>query len=166
LHVLDTAHTTGSIPPFQERFILWEVVFRNDIPDVFELNTANAAAMNVFPSLMLNPSQDYHHLKDRRAAIEHNSYKGLRAPSSRVRGTGNMVVLFEDQSGNVQSITPSEVEFRLITSGLPSVAFTNHAVDLLDFTAGEVRLVTPVATTGTRGASRPYQHWTRVEFNH
>jgi RES domain-containing protein len=140
LRELDNYHRTGDLPAFQDTFALWEIRFRRDIPDVFELNLANASAMNVFPTLMLNPAQDYEHLKDRRAAIQSSGYRGLRAPSSRVRGSGEMVVLFQDQSQNIQSITPYEVEFRLMTSADPPAPFANHAVDLLDFTAGEVRV--------------------------
>jgi hypothetical protein len=163
---LDSAHLTGVFPPFRQRFILWEVVFQNSVPDVFELGRVNAAAVHVFPCLMLNPSQDYHHLKDRRASIEHNGYRGLRAPSSRARVPGNMVVLFEDQSKNVQRVTPFEVEFHLIQPGHPSAPFTNHAADLLDFTAGEVRLTPHPVQGAPQGGIAPYHDWARVEFNH
>jgi hypothetical protein len=166
LTAIDSSHITGVFPPFQQRYVLWEVMFQNPVPDVFELSLANASAVGVFPSLLLNPSQDYHHLKDRRAAIEHNGYKGLRAPSSRAWGPGHMVVLFEDQSKNVQRITPFEVAFRLITSGPSPSPFTNHAADLLDFTAGEVQLTPhPVAGNPQAGIG-PYQAWAQVEFNH
>jgi hypothetical protein len=52
---------------------------------------------------MLNPSQDYHHLKKRRAAIQSAGYNGLRAPSTRtpVAGSVTLNVLFNDQSKNV-----------------------------------------------------------------
>jgi hypothetical protein len=122
--------------------------------------------MNVYPSLMLNPARDYKHLKDRRAVIQSNGYQGLRTPSSRVRGTGQMVVLFQDQSKNLQSITPHAFEFRLITSGDPPAPFTNHATDLLDFTAGEVRLMLSPGSPGPHPALVAYQDWTRIEFNH
>ena len=125
---IDNSHITGLFPPFQQRFALWKVVFQKAIPNVFDLTLTNASALNVIPSLMLNPSQDYQHLKDRRAAIENNGYLGLRAPSSRVRGSGNMIVLFEDQSKNVQRITPFQMEFRMITSVRPPAPFTNHAL--------------------------------------
>jgi hypothetical protein len=108
---------------------------------------------------MVNPSQDYDHLKQKRADIQSNGYKGLRAPSSRVRRGGNLIILFNDQSSYVQNIIPHEVEFRLITvHGAP---FINHAQDLLDFTAGEVRM--PL-TQPTGGAA--YQNWQRILFNH
>jgi hypothetical protein len=121
--------------------------------------------MNIYPSLMLNPSQDYNHLKDRRAAIQSSGYRGLRAPSSRVRGSGHMVVLFQDLSKNVRGIIPHEVEFRLIASSQPPAPFTNHATDLLDFTAGEVRVVLNAGAGGSHSALRAYQNWARVEFN-
>jgi RES domain-containing protein len=163
---LDVYHITHVFPAFQEPLVLWEVLFRKDVPDIFELSLANASAMNVYPSLMVNPSHDYEHLKDRRAAIQSQGYQGLRALSSRVRGTGHMVVLFHDQSKNVQSITPYEVEFRLITSAHPPSPFTNHASDLLDFTAGEVRVVPAPGPQGPHPVLAGYSDWTRIEFHH
>jgi RES domain-containing protein len=163
---LDTYHRTRALPTFQKTFVLWEIHFKNDIPDVFELSVANASAMNIFPTLMLNPSQDYEHLKDRRAAIQSNGYQGLRAPSSRVRGTGQIVVLFQDQSKNVQGISPHEVAFRMITSSDPPAPFTNHAADLLDFTAGEVRVRVSPGSQGPNPTLAAHQDWTRIEFNH
>jgi hypothetical protein len=163
---LDVYHITHVFPPFQRPFVLREIFFRKDVPDIFESSLANASAMNVYPSLMLNPSQEYEHLKNRRAAIQSNGYQGLRAPSSRVRGSGHMIVLFQDQSKNVQSITPYEVEFRLMTSADPPTPFTNHAVDLLDFTVCEVRAVLAPGLQGTHLALAAYSDWTWVEFNH
>lgn len=160
LTAMDRFHWTGVLPPFVQTFVLWEIAFKTAIPDVFELNPTNATATNAFPSLVVNPSQDYNHLKDARAAIEHNGYRGLRAPSSRVKGGGNMVVLFNDQSGNVQRITPYIVEFRLVIAGLHAGPFTNHATEVLDFTAGEVKL------TGTPLGIATYANWCRVEFHH
>jgi hypothetical protein len=66
-----------------------------------------------------------------------------------------MVVLFEDQSKNVQTITPHEVEFRLIAPAHPpTVPFASHATDLLDYLAGEVRIVaTPAHDAPTRPES-------------
>ncbi len=63
---------------------------------------------------MVNPSQDYDHLKDRRTFIQSNGYKGIQAPSSRSMVGGEIVALFDDQSKNVDLI-PYTVEFRLIT---------------------------------------------------
>jgi len=162
---LDISHITKDIPQFQRQFIVWAIVFQKSVPDVYELSPANSGAKNIYPSLMLNPSQDYEHLKKGRAAIQHDRYKGLRAPSCRVRGTGNRVVLFEDQSKNVQSIVPFQVEFRLITSANPPVPFANHALDLLDFTSGEVRVNLPAAPN-PHPVFGAYQDWTRVDFNH
>jgi len=107
----------------------------------------------------LNPSQDYLHLKQRRAEIQSQGYLGLIVGSSRAINQSNLVVLFQDQSSNVQSITPHEVEFRLIDEhGKP---FHNHATQLLDFTAGEVRFT---GTTPSHGAA--FKDWQRVAFNH
>jgi hypothetical protein len=50
------------------------------------------------------------------------------------------MVLFDDQSKNLQAITAYEVEFRLIRPGHPpAVAFANQATDLLNHLAGKVR---------------------------
>jgi RES domain len=166
LEALNTTHITGTFPPFQQKFVLWEILFRKDIRDVFELSLANAAAMNIYPSMMLNPSQDYDHLKEGRAAVQGHGYLGLRAPSSRSRASGHMVVLFQDQSKNVQDIVPITVEFRLITASHPPAPFTNHAVELLDFTAGEVRIVLPPRPQVAHPILSAYKNWNRVEFNH
>jgi hypothetical protein len=88
LTAMDRFHQTGVLPPFVQTFVLWEILFKTALPDVFELNVVNAPAMQVFPALIVNPSQDYNHLKDARAAIEHHGYNGLRAPSSRSRAGG------------------------------------------------------------------------------
>jgi hypothetical protein len=106
------------------------------------------------------------HLKDRRAFLQNNGYKGLRAPSSRVTGPGNMVVLFGDQSGNLARITPYQVDFRLVTVGPAPVAFFNQATQVLDFAGGEVRVLSPPSGTVLTSALRPFSKWTRVGFNH
>src|SRR5438132_4083248 len=105
LTALDGLHLPHSpgLPPFTQTFVLWDVVLRNPVANVFDLSVANAAAAGAYPWLLLNPSQDYHHLKDRRADVQASGYRGLRAPSTRVAGAGNMVVLFDDQSGNLRS---------------------------------------------------------------
>jgi hypothetical protein len=77
-----------------------------------------------------------------------------------------MVVLFQDQSKNVQSITPHQVEFRLMTSGDPPAPSTNHATDLLDFAAGEVRVIPGSNPHPPHPSLDAYRDWTRVEFNH
>jgi hypothetical protein len=163
---IDISHHLGVVPPFLQRFVLWEVEFQNDVPDVCELNVTTASAVGIFPSLMTNPSQDYLHLKDRRAFLQHNGYNGLRAPTSRVTGAGNIVVLFADQSANLARITPYEVEFRLVTAGPASAAFFNHATQVLDFTAGEVRVLPGSSGAGLPTSLRPYSNWTRANFNH
>lgn len=158
---IDEHHRTGVIPPFQQKFVLWEVKLNQAVPDVFDMCIAGAPSyFNIFPSLTVNPSQDYEHLKDRRAGIQSNGYQGLRVQSSRAKGGGNLIVLFDDQSNNVQSITPHDVEFRLITSG--GTLFVNHVMDLLDFTAGEVIINSnPLPPGGI-----VYQNWAKVDFNH
>jgi hypothetical protein len=87
---------------------------------------------------------------------------GLRARSCRsTSGTGAMVVLFDDQSTNIQAMNPYLIEFRLLTPNL--VPFQNIGADLVAYTTGEVRI------TGTP-ASPPeiqrYSNWRQVPFNH
>jgi RES domain len=160
LRALDRPPDSTTPPPFQLLFTLWTVSFNHPITDVADLT--KLGALNyffIFPSLTLNPSQDYLHLKDRRAEIESQGYSGLIVGSSRAVKRGNLVVLFEDQSFNVQNIIPHEVEFRLIDeNGDP---FHNHATQLLDFTAGEVRFTGAVPPDGAA-----YRDWQRVDFNH
>jgi hypothetical protein len=121
----------------------------------------------VFPCLLLNPSQDYRHLKDRRAAIQAAGSNGLRAPSMRVIGGGTMTVLFDDQSKNIGRITPYEVEFRPVTPAPhPTVAFTSHATDLLDYVAGEVRVIAPPPPAALPAPLLAFSAWTLVPFNH
>jgi hypothetical protein len=157
LRLLDTSIIP---PPFHQEFVLWEITLKKDVSEVFDLSIANAHSyFQIFPSLIVNPSQDYHHLKQKRADIEHQGYRGLRAPSSREPMRGNLIVLFEDQSRNLQKITPHSVEFRLITSyGVP---FVNHTHDILDFTAGEVRMPSSQPVGGMA-----YGNWQKVTFHH
>jgi hypothetical protein len=100
---LDALHLPLSpgVPAFSGTFTLWEIRRKKAIPDVCHLTQANASAVGAFPSLMVNPSQDYEHLKERRAFLESNGYKGIRPPSSRSTAGGEIVVLFDDQSKNV-----------------------------------------------------------------
>jgi hypothetical protein len=147
------------VPPFSASFTLWEIRLKNVIPDVCHLTQAGASAVGVFPSLMLNPSQDYEHLKDRRAFIESNGYNGIKAPSSRSVTSGELVVLFDDQSKNVDLI-PYTVEFRLVTRA-PVMPFSNHLTQVLDFTRGEVQFV-----GGMPSGLAGYAGWTTVSFNH
>jgi hypothetical protein len=151
----------SDVPPaFQRPFTLWTVSFDRPINYVVDLNDpVTVSHFHIFPSLTLNPSQDYEHLKRRRTRIESNGYLGLIVGSSRAINRGNLVVLFEDQSSNVQDIIPYEVEFRLIDeNGDP---FYNHATQVLDFTAGEVRFTGTVAPDG-----EAYKTWHEVKFNH
>jgi hypothetical protein len=166
---LDSLHLApvSMMPRFHQRFILWEVIFKSAIANVFDLSVAKAPSAGVYPCLLLNPSQDYRHLKDRRAAIQSAGYDGLRAPSTRVLGSGNMIVLFDDQSKNVKTITPYEVEFRLIQPGHPpAIGFASHATDKLDHVAGEVRVLSPSTPGALPAALGPYSSWTIVRFNH
>lgn len=157
---IDHSPVLGAPPPFQQQFTLWTVSFAQPIKDVVDLTIPGAVSyFRIFPSLTLNPSQDYLHLKQRRAEIQSQGYLGLIVGSSRAINQSNLVVLFQDQSSNVQSITPHEVEFRLVDEhGKP---FHNHATQLLDFTAGEVRFT---GTTPSHGTA--FKDWQRVAFNH
>ena len=78
-----TCLSSLGVPLFSAKFTLWEIRLKKAIPAVCHLTQASASAVGVFPSLMLNPSQDYEHLKDRRAFLESNGYNGIQAPSSR-----------------------------------------------------------------------------------
>lgn len=169
LTALDSLHLPFSpgMPPFSQKLVLWDVVLKSPVANVFDLTMATAPGAAVFPCLVLNPSQDYHHLKDRRADIQSSGYQGLRAPSTRVVGPGSMIVLFDDQSKNLRVITPYEVEFRLITpGGLPRAAFTSLVTDRLDYLAGEIRIIPPGGHGALPAALAPYVMWTVVPFNH
>jgi hypothetical protein len=158
---LDALHRPLSpgVPAFSGTFTLWDIRLKKPVPDVCRLTQASASAVGVFPALMVNPSQDYEHLKDRRTFIESNGYNGIRAPSSRSMTGGEIIVLFDDQSKNVD-LDPYTVEFRLVTRA-PVAPFGNHLTELLDFTAGEVRFVggMPPGIVG-------FVNWTPVTFNH
>jgi len=158
---LDALHQPLSpgVPAFSGTFTLWDIRLKKAVPDVCHLTQASASAVGVFPSLMLNPSQDYEHLKDRRAFIESNGYNGIRAPSSRSITAGEIIMLFDDQSKNVD-LDPYTVELRLVTHP-PVAPFGNHLTELLDFTAGEVRFV-----GGMPPGIAGYANWTPVTFNH
>lgn len=163
LRGIDLFHHTGVMPPFEQQFILWEVVLKQDVSDILDLCDQRALSFfNVYPSMAINPSQDYEHLKDKRADIQSSGYRGLRVPSSRSRRGGNLIVLFENQTNNVHSIIPYQLEYRLVTSG--GVPFINHAQDVLDFTVGEVRIVSSTLPAMAVGGN--YQYWQRVQFNH
>jgi hypothetical protein len=78
-----------------------------------------------------------------------------------------MMVRFNDQGKNLQAITPYEVEFRLIRPGHPpAVAFANHATDLLNYLAGEVRVIAPTPLAALPPALAALAAWTVVPFNH
>lgn len=157
---IDNLHPLSSIPPFQQTFALWEIEFSSPINDVADLNKSGATAFfSIFPSLPVNPSLDYKHLKDARANIESQGYNGIVVGSSRVTTPGNLVVLFDDQSTNLAKIVPHNVEFRLLD--IHGTPFTNHVTQTLDFTTGEVQFS---GTTPTAGAA--YSTWQKVDFNH
>jgi hypothetical protein len=146
--------------------VLWDVTFKKPVANVCDLSVTNSPAAGVFPCLLLNPSQDYRHLKDQRADIEATipRYNGLRAPSTRDVGGGNMTVLFDDQSKNVATITPYDVEVRLIT---PSrVPFFSHTTDQLDYLAGEVRVLRPPSPATLPAALGKFSSWTPLSFIH
>ena len=135
LRGLDLSHILGVIPPFQQTFVLWEVVLTSPVPNVADLTSfPQFTYFSMFPTLPLNPSQDYDHLKDRRAHIQSLHYDGLRVGSSRDISHGKLVVLFNDQSSNVASITPHDIKFRLTTDPTtPPHNFVNHTNQILDF---------------------------------
>jgi RES domain-containing protein len=158
---LDAMHLINSVvPPFQQQFVLWEVVFQNDIVQVCELSEANAPGLHVIPSLMVNPSQDYKHLKQRRNDIQALGYNGIKAPSSRSKQGGRLIVLFQDQSKNLKDITPFDADFRLIQRHPPGGPFTNHATQMLDFFAGHVQI------SGTPSGKTTYGAFAPVPFHH
>jgi hypothetical protein len=166
---IDSLHLAAVpvVPPFHQRFVLWEVSFKTSIPNVFDLSVAKAPAAGVFPCLLLNPSQDYRHLKDRRAAIQSAGYNSIRAPSTRDAGGGAMTVFFDDQSKNVGHITAFDAEFRLITPRrLPTIPFASHVTDQVDYLAGEVRVVNPPGRAALPASLRAFSAWTVVPFNH
>jgi hypothetical protein len=160
LQSLDILHITGTavVPPFGQKFQLWEVVFKQSITQVCDLSV-HATGLNVMPSLMCNPSQDYWHLKQRRADIEALGYSGIKAPSSRCTQAGHVVALFADQSKNLQSITPFDAEFRLIKQP-PSGPFVNQNTEMLDFFAGEVQI------SGSPSGNANYNAFAKVSFYH
>jgi len=157
---LDQAHITGFLPPFQLPSVLWEMEFKDDVTDLADL-TRFANAFGIFPALMLNPSQDYLHLKEARARIQGAGYAGLVAPSARSAAGGMMTVIFGDQSKNVAVIRPHPMQSRLICTGSPTKPFANHVTDSLDFTAGEVFFPHSPTISGIKRSG-----WFRVKFNH
>ena len=96
-------------PPSNEMLSCGKSNLTFALTDVFDACIPGAPSyFNIFSSLMVNPSQDYNHLKQRRADIQSNGYQGLRAQSSRSKGSGNLIILFDDQNNHVQSIHPYE----------------------------------------------------------
>jgi hypothetical protein len=157
---LDQLRYRYPIPPFQRECILWEIQFDYLVADVFDLCIPGAPNyFQVFPSLMVNPSQDYDHLKQIRADIQTAGYNGLRAPSSRSKSGRNLIVFFYDQSSHVMKIQPYRATFRLVAND--RTPFFNPAVQVMDFTAGEGIIPSLYLVGGDE-----YRDWRRVEFNH
>jgi len=163
LRSLDNIPTLGQLPFFKRRAVLWEIEFKEDVGEILDLDEQESlATFQIFQSLILNPSQDYEHLKHRRALIqETRDYKGLRAPSSRSTTDGHMMVLFESQVENVLTIVPHDVEVRLICED--GKTFRNPNYDRLDYRAGEVRIIPNPLFTAIGSAFHTFK---RLEFNH
>lgn len=168
LRSLDISRHTKVIPSFTATFVLWEVKLLSPVANVYDVSRASVSHARIFPSMVLNPSQDYEHLKERRAHIQSLGYRGLRANSSRSKAGGKMVVLFDDQSRNVL-ITPYPVEFRLTHSysplSTPGSPFVDHTSEVLDFVSGEVRVL-PLAPPPAGSPYTPYLTWQTIRFNH
>jgi hypothetical protein len=146
-------------PPFQQQLVLWEITFKQSIPNVAQLDIGTAGYFSAFPCMLMNPSQDYEHLKDVRARIQAAGYAGLRAPSSRDPAGGDMIVLFSDQSKNVSTIRPHLVDCRLVQPG-GAGPFTNHATEELDYLAAEIEFA------GTLPSGWSHSGWSSIQFNH
>jgi len=107
--------------------VLWRIEFAIDIHNIANLNAVSAGFFGVFPCMMTNPSQDYWHLKHRRANMQAVGYSGLFAPSSRSCAGGRLLVIFGDQSANVARIDPVEISMRLLSNpNPPPNPFLNH----------------------------------------
>ncbi|ETW97438.1 MAG: hypothetical protein ETSY2_44645 [Candidatus Entotheonella gemina] len=165
LQRLDLSHmaypgVSALTPPFQKTYVLWRIELQHDVPDIADLNTASAGYFGVFPLMLTNPSQDYWHLKQRRAHIQSQGYAGIRAPSSRSTTGGHIIALFQSQSGNVASIEPVEMEVRLIQ---PSGAvFSNHVTESLDFEACEVQATSNPLPSWVSA----YSNWNPLRLHH
>src|SRR6266446_2126550 len=89
LEALDNLHVFPTMLLFLRQYVLWEVIFAHVVPDIFDLTfPGNLAPFQVLPSLVINPSRDYAHLKQKRAEIQAGHFNGLRAPSSRSKHHG------------------------------------------------------------------------------
>jgi RES domain-containing protein len=164
LNAIDTVHRSSPpvTPPFSQTFVLWDIALTKPIGNVIDL-TMHGSGASVFPCMTMNPSQDYDHLKDRRAHIEAAGYRGIRAPSARSTKGGAMVVLFDDQRTNLSGITPYFVDFRLIKPS--GGVFANPMHDSLDYQAGEVLVSSPTMSP-LPGSLSKYSVWTKIDFNH
>lgn len=168
LQKLDLLHFTYSsgastfAPGHTTDVVLWKITFGAALSGIADLSAASAGHFGVYPALMTNPSQDYHHLKDRRAHLQTAKYEGLRAPSSRCTRGGCMVVLFSDVSRRVATIEPVLVRMSLIQGG--ARPFSNHATDILDFEQIAVQaspvgaVVPPWASSYSSRTILPFRH--------
>jgi RES domain len=163
LQALDTLHQTYAlVPPFRKRFVIWEIELAIPINGVAEVNPNTAGYFQIYPAMLKNPSQDYEHLKNARSDIQTMGYGGIRALSSRCQQQGPVLALFANQSWNVASIVPHQVEFSLLQPS--GAAFTNQASHDLDFGAGAVQ-----ALANPNPLPAPLQAYANpqvVKFNH
>ncbi len=149
---IDRVHAMPNVvPPFTQPCVLWTMTLAVDLPHVFDVDN-HGSFYQLFPSLALSPSQDYEHLKTKRAEVQAHGYEGLAAASTRCRDGGRIFAIFGDLSPSVASIQPTPYEIRLVTRDDPCRPFVNHATDRLDFNAGQVRQHDSIA-------------WRRIEFN-
>jgi hypothetical protein len=163
LRLLDLHHIASwPIPPFVKSFILWEIGFQRDISAVFDMTQPGASSSRlVYRAFISSPYHDYWHLCQRRAEIEAAGYEGIRVTSARDSSGGNIIVLFNDQSGNVSTITPYELDFRLLTPlGTPFRDIINHE---LDFGRADVSMLSSSAALPTWAKSLSGKTLT---FNH
>lgn len=147
-------------PSFTKIRMLWRIVFQQDIVNIADLNMQNAGYFGVFPPMLTNPSQDYLHLKQRRADIQTQGYTGIRSPSSRSVNQGRILALFHNQAANVHAIDPVQVEFQLVQPS--GTVFNNHATQELDFEACQVR----VTSNPVPGWAQQFQPPQIVRFHH
>jgi hypothetical protein len=156
---IDMSAYTGVLPPFEQEFVLWEVTFKRDIAKVVDLGNLKAHEyFKIPPFLNLNPSQDFDMLKRKRAEIQAKGYEGIRVPSSRAKKHGNLIVLFDDQSKNVDCIIPYRILIRLVTRERKPFA---DIQEFLDSNAGDVKIL----NSPTPANGEAYKRWQRVEFN-
>lgn len=132
------------VPPFAKKVILWEIELQRDIQGLFDMNQPGASSSRfVYRAFISSPYHDYWHLCQRRAEIEAAGYEGIYVTSARDPTGGNIIVLFNDQSGNVSSITPYELELQLLTS--VGTLFNDAINHDLDFGRAHVSITSSTA---------------------